>query len=66
MLIEQAGLKGYQIGGAAISEKHGGFVINKDNATAKDVLELTSQVKNKIKEIYNKDILLEIEVIGED
>jgi UDP-N-acetylmuramate dehydrogenase len=45
-LIDQAGLKGYQVGGAAISTKHAGFVVNMGGATAKDVRELLKQVSN--------------------
>lgn len=66
LLIEEAGLKGTQIGGAAISNKHGGFVVNMGNASAKDVLELVDYIKKKIKEIYNKEIELEVEVVGEE
>lgn len=44
-LIEQCGLRGYQVGGAAISEKHCGFVVNLGNATCADVLQLTQEVK---------------------
>ena len=43
-LIDQAGLKGYRVGGAAISEKHAGFAVNVGGATAKDVCELLEQV----------------------
>ena len=64
-LIDEAGLKGYHIGDAEVSTKHGGFVINKGNATAKDVLELIEHVKNKVYEKFNKKIELEIEIIGE-
>ena len=49
-LIQESGLKGYSIGGAQVSEKHAGFVINKGNATAKDVTELIEFIKNKVKE----------------
>lgn len=49
-LIDQAGLKGFQIGGAAVSEKHAGFVVNVDKATAQDVLELLRQVAQKVYE----------------
>lgn len=66
LLIEQAGLKGKQIGGAAVSEKHGGFIVNKGGATARDVLELVNFVKREIKRINHKDIELEVEVIGEE
>ncbi len=47
-LIDQAGLKGFQIGGAAVSEKHAGFVVNLDNATAADVLNLLNEVSDKV------------------
>ena len=42
-LIDEAGLKGYKVGGAQVSEKHAGFIVNVDNATAKDVIELTKK-----------------------
>jgi len=60
-LIEQAGLKGLRIGGAEISEKHANFIINKQNATADDILRLTDTVQ---KEVYRQfGILLETEII---
>lgn len=59
-LIEQAGLKGYQHGGAAVSEKHAGFVVNKGGATARDVLELMEEVKQRV--YQTSGILLEPEV----
>lgn len=65
-IIDEAGLKGYQIGGARISDKHTGFVVNVDNAKAKDVLELTDFVKTVIYKKYGKIIELEVEIIGED
>jgi len=64
-LIDECGLKGYQIGGAQISEKHAGFIINKGNATAKDVIELIEYTKTKVKEKFDKIIELEVEIIGE-
>lgn len=64
-LIEEAGLKGYKIGGAEVSNKHSGFIINTGNATAKDVLELVEYIKSEIKLKFNKNIELEIEIIGE-
>lgn len=64
-LIDECGLKGYSIGGAQISEKHAGFIINKNNASAKDVIELIGHVKQKVLEKFNKEINLEIEVLGE-
>ena len=47
-LIEQAGLKGFQVGGAAVSTKHAGFVVNLGDATAADVQELLKQVAEKV------------------
>ena len=64
-LIDEAGLKGYKIGGAQVSTKHSGFVINTGDATAKDVIELTEYIKKEIKNKFNKDIELEIKLIGE-
>ena len=64
-LIDETGLKGYAIGEAEVSTKHSGFIINKGNATAKDVLELVEYVQDKVYEKFNKKIELEIEVIGE-
>lgn len=65
-LIEDAGLKGMSNGGASVSEKHAGFVINHDNATAGDVLGLISNIKSIIKEKYNVDLEPEVRVIGEE
>ena len=64
-LIDDAGLKGYSIGDAEISTKHSGFIINKGNATAEDVITLIEYVKRKVYEKYKKMIELEIEIIGE-
>ena len=59
-LIDQAGLKGYQVGGAAISTKHAGFAVNLGKATAEDVKNLLMQVSDKVFE--NSGIRLEPEV----
>ena len=64
-LIDEAGLKGYKVGGAQVSKKHAGFIVNVDNATAKDVIELTDYIKEKIEEKFGKKINLEIQIIGE-
>lgn len=64
-LIDQCGLKGYTIGGAQISTKHAGFIINIGNAKANDVLELVETAKKQVLEKFGKEIKLEIEVIGE-
>ena len=63
-LIDEAGLKGYSIGDAEVSTKHAGFIINKGNATAKDVLELINKVKEEVYKKSQKKIELEVEVIG--
>ena len=65
-LIDEAGLKGMSIGGAEISNKHAGFIVNNGNATADDVLELTKLVQEKIWKKYGKKVELEIEVLGEE
>ena len=62
-LIEDAGLKGYKIGGAEISTKHANFIVNTGDATYEDILELIDYTKKKIKEIYNIDLILEQEII---
>ena len=60
-MIEESGLKGYTIGGAQVSEKHAGFIINKGGATAKDVLDLIGYIEKVILENYGCE--LECEVI---
>lgn len=64
-LIDDAGLKGYSIGGAKVSEKHAGFIINTGNATAKDIIELVKYVQDKVYEKFGKKIELEIKILGE-
>lgn len=60
-LIEQAGLKGLRVGGAEISEKHANFIVNRDHATANDILSLTEIAQ---KEVYDRfGILMETEII---
>ncbi len=65
-LIQDAGLKGYSIGGAAVSEKHSGFVINKNNATAKDILDLIAHIQYEVKQQFGVDLHPEVRIIGED
>ena len=62
-LIDECGLKGYQIGGAQISEKHAGFIINKENATAEDVINLMEYTKEQVYNKFGKIIEPEIEVL---
>lgn len=64
-LIEQSGLKGYQIGGAQVSEKHAGFIINTGNATAKDVLDLIEHIKKVVFENFGVMLEPEVKMIGE-
>ncbi len=64
-LIEQSGLKGYTVGGAQVSEKHAGFVINKDGATATDVITLIRDVQNKVYERFGVMLETEVKIIGD-
>lgn len=63
-LIDECGLKGYQIGGAQISEKHAGFIINKENATAEDVIKLMEYTKEQVYNKFGKRIEAEIEILN--
>ena len=64
-LIMDAGLRGYQVGGAQVSEKHCGFVINKGNATAADVLTLIENVREKVQEQFGVTLEPEVKFLGE-
>ena len=63
-LIEQCGLKGYSIGGAEVSEKHAGFIINKGGATTNDVLSLIKYVQNKVFTETGVHLETEVKYIG--
>ena len=65
-LIEDSGLKGINIGGAEVSEKHSGFIINRGDATAKDILDLIKLVQNTVKEKFDVDLFTEVRIMGED
>lgn len=65
-LIDECGLKGYTVGGAKVSEKHAGFVINTGNATFKDVLKLINIIKEEVLRKFGKEIELEVETIGNE
>ncbi|EDT72681.1 UDP-N-acetylmuramate dehydrogenase [Clostridium perfringens] len=65
-LIQDSGLKGFSIGGAAVSEKHSGFVINKGGATAKDVLDVIAHVQKTVKENFDVELHTEVRIIGRD
>ena len=62
-LIEKLGLKGTRIGGAVISEKHANFIINDNNATARDVRKLIALVKKRVKDTYDLELLTEVELM---
>lgn len=64
-LIEEAGLKGFQIGGAAVSEKHSGFVVNLGKATAKDVRMLIAHIQKTVQEKFGILLEPEVKMIGE-
>lgn len=65
-LIEDSGLKGTRVGGAEVSTKHSGFIINKENASAKDILDLIKLVQKEVKENFNVELNAEVRVIGEE
>lgn len=64
-LIMDAGLRGFSVGGAQISEKHCGFVVNKGNATAEDVTDLIREVQEKVKERFGVELEPEVKFLGE-
>ena len=64
-LIEESGLKGYTVGGAQVSEKHAGFVINKGGATSSDVITLIHNVQSIVKEKFGVTLETEVKIIGE-
>lgn len=65
-LIQDSNLQGKQIGGAQVSTKHAGFIVNKDNATAKDYIDLIHYVQRTVKEKFNVELEREVRIIGED
>jgi UDP-N-acetylmuramate dehydrogenase len=65
-LIEDAGLKGFTIGGASVSDKHAGFVVNNGNGTAKDVLDVIYHVRDEVKRQFGVDLYPEVRILGED
>ncbi|MEL7563554.1 MAG: UDP-N-acetylmuramate dehydrogenase [Dehalobacterium sp.] len=64
-LIQDAGLQGYQIGGAQVSTKHAGFIVNANNATTRDILNLINHIQNEVKRLYNVELKTEVKVLGE-
>jgi UDP-N-acetylmuramate dehydrogenase len=65
-MVEQLGLKGYQIGGAQVSEKHAGFIVNRGNARAADVLALIQHVREQVQANFGVWLETEVRVIGEE
>ena len=63
-LIEDAGLKGFSVGGASVSEKHAGFVINRGDATASDIYKLCKEVRRKVFETFGVSLELEVKLLG--
>ena len=64
-LIEQAGLKGYQVGGIRISEQHGNFLMNTGSATAEDVMEVICHVQEQVQAKLGVELELEVELLGD-
>jgi UDP-N-acetylmuramate dehydrogenase len=64
-LIEEAEMKGYQIGGAQVSTKHAGFIVNKDNASAQDIINLIEKVKEEVYKISGVQLEVEPRFLGE-
>lgn len=64
-LVMDAGLRGYSVGDAQVSEKHCGFVVNKGNATATDVLALIKDVQERVREQFGVQLEPEVKMIGE-
>lgn len=65
-LIEECKLKGFSIGGAQVSEKHAGFIINKNNAIALDILNLIEHVENTVRDKFGVELHTEVRILGED
>lgn len=65
-LIDSLGLKGESVGGAQVSDRHANFLINKNNATARDVLELIERIRGKVLEKYGLNLETEVMIVGED
>ena len=64
-LIDDCGLKGMSVGGAAVSVKHANFIINKGNATAENIENLINQVQRKVLEKFNINLIPEVRIIGD-
>ncbi|WP_340023818.1 UDP-N-acetylmuramate dehydrogenase [Paenibacillus sp. FSL K6-1096] len=65
-LIQESGLQGTRIGGAEVSRKHAGFIINADNATASDYIGLIQHVRSAVKQQFDVELETEVEILGEE
>lgn len=65
-LIQDSGMQGKGVGGAEVSTKHAGFIINKDNATATDYIDTIHMVQRAVKEKFNVNLETEVKIVGED
>lgn len=65
-LIEDSGLKGISVGGAEVSQKHSGFVINKGGATSKNIIDLITFIQQTVKKQFDVDLKTEVRILGED
>ena len=65
-LIDETGLKGLSIGGAQVSEKHAGFIINRGGATAEDILALIAEVQRRVFEARGIKLIPEVRIVGEE
>jgi len=64
-LIERSGLKGFRVGGCAVSEKHANFIVNDKEATARDIETLIKHIQNTVKDCFGIDLDTEVRIIGE-
>lgn len=65
-LIQDSELQGKGVGGAEVSMKHAGFIVNKDNATAKDYIQTIQMVQRVVKEKFDVELEMEVKIVGED
>lgn len=66
LLIDQAGLKGYRVGKAVVSEVHANFFMNEGGATARDFLELIARVRDRVKDTFGIELEPEVQIVGDD
>lgn len=65
-MIENAGLRGYSIGGAQVSEKHTGFIINRGGATAENVIDLIRLIQDEVEKVYHHRLECELKIMTDD